>query len=461
MASFLPSKRGGLKLLFDGFEYDKQRENGDKIYWQCSRKLECKARAHTINGDVVKTVNDHTHGPSLLEQEAKFAYAAMKERSQQTEETNQCIVGNFVEATSAESRCYLPSQATMKRSLRRLRAHETRPHPLPSRLQDVVIPDEYAVNKDGAPFLLHDSGATDAERFIVFCSPDMLALLGSSRQWFADGTFKVAPALFYQLYTVHCKVNGAVIPAVYVLMRSKTEAAYTKLLSVLKSKCAAADPSTVLLDFEQAAINAFRRVFPSCQALGCFFHLCQCVYRKLQSEGLQESYRVDGAFNLMARMIPAIALVPEGDVFDAFEALSTMPGFPPELLPVLDYFEDTFLGRLTARGRRDPRFPASLWNHHATVLRGDAKTTNSVEAWHRGFQTHVQCHQPSLWKFLAVLQKEDALNLHRLERVIMGVEEKSAKKYRESASRLQTLAARFARAGIIGYLKGVANNVSF
>ncbi|CAN7993984.1 unnamed protein product, partial [Ixodes hexagonus] len=284
-----------------------------QIYWQCSRKLECKARAHTINGDVVKTVNDHTHGPSLLEQEAKFAYAAIKERSRQTEETSQCIVGNFVEATSAESRCYLPSQATMKRSLRmEHRSFFT----IPVRLTQ---------------------SASLCSR-----SPDMLALLGSSRQWFADGTFKVAPALFYQLYTVHCKVNGAVIPAVYVLMKSKTEAAYTKLLSVLKNKCAAADPSTVLLDFEQAAINGFRRVFPSCQALGCFFHLCQCVYRKLQSEGLQESYRVDGAFNLMARMIPAIALVPEGDVFDAFEALSRVPGFPPELLPVLDYFEDNF-----------------------------------------------------------------------------------------------------------------------
>ncbi|KAM7290066.1 uncharacterized protein ISCGN_026739 [Ixodes scapularis] len=42
-------------------------------------------------------------------------------------------------------------------SPRRLRARETQPHPLPSRLQGVVIPDEYAVNKDEAPFLLHDS----------------------------------------------------------------------------------------------------------------------------------------------------------------------------------------------------------------------------------------------------------------------------------------------------------------
>lgn len=59
----------------------------------------------------------------------------------------------------------------------------------------------------------------------------------------------------------------------------------------------------------------------------------------MKSEDLQESYRVDGAFNL-----------PEGDVFDAFEELSRVPGFPPELLPVLDYFEDNFLGRLTALG---------------------------------------------------------------------------------------------------------------
>ncbi|KAM7309895.1 hypothetical protein ISCGN_006878 [Ixodes scapularis] len=87
-------------------------------YWQCSRKLECKARAHTIDEEVVKLINEHSHAPSRLDQEAKLAYSSMKERARTTEEPNQAIVGRLVAEMTPEACSYLPPQDTVKRTLR-------------------------------------------------------------------------------------------------------------------------------------------------------------------------------------------------------------------------------------------------------------------------------------------------------------------------------------------------------
>ncbi|KAM7312971.1 hypothetical protein ISCGN_002894 [Ixodes scapularis] len=185
----------------------------------------------------------------------------------------------------------------------------------------------------------------------------------------------------------------------------------------------------------------------------------KCVYRKVQSEGLQELYACDPQINLEARMIPALSMVPRSDVEDIFTELAS--SVHSALQPVMDYFEDTFIGLPTAGGRRDAQFPVELWNHHDTVLQCDSKTTNSVEAWHRGFQAHVQCSHPSLWRFLEVLQREDCMQLHRLTQLEMGQRFKPATKYVKVSERLQTLAREYDRNHALRFLRGVARNVSF
>ena len=76
-----------------------------------------------------------------------------------------------------------------------------------------------------------------------------------------------------------------------------------------------------MLDFEQGAINAFRSRFPEASIKGCFFHLCQNVYKHVQSNGLHTRYRQDADFALSIRMIPALAFVPPGDVINYYEHL--------------------------------------------------------------------------------------------------------------------------------------------
>ncbi len=53
-------------------------------------------------------------------------------------------------------------------------------------------------------------------------------------------------------------------------------------------------------------------------------------------------FRNDAPFNLRARMILACAFVPTNDLDDAVDALSAE--LPQELQPLLDWFEDSYLG---------------------------------------------------------------------------------------------------------------------
>jgi hypothetical protein len=62
--------------------------------------------------------------------------------------------------------------------------------------------------------------------FIV-ANSEQLDILRSTDDFLADGTFKVVPEIFYQLYTIHVVYRGHVVPVLYVLLRRKN-AALTK-----------------------------------------------------------------------------------------------------------------------------------------------------------------------------------------------------------------------------------------
>lgn len=43
-----------------------------------------------------------------------------------------------------------------------------------------------------------------------------------------DGTFKVTPSIFFQVYTIHVMYKDAVVPLVYALLPNKTEETYQR-----------------------------------------------------------------------------------------------------------------------------------------------------------------------------------------------------------------------------------------
>ncbi len=165
-------------------------------------------------------------------------------------------------------------------------------------------------------------------------------------------------------------------------------------------------------------------MFPLANQRGCFFHLSQCVWRRVQSEGLQERYSNDPDFALQVRHLPALAYVPESDVITTFEELLDSTYYTDNeilLRPILDYFEDTWIGRIDRRGRRrQPQFQINLWNCYEAVKDGIPKTNNSVEGWHRGFSQLLSAHHPNIWKFIKGLKKEQSVNELKVEQYIAG-----------------------------------------
>ena len=124
-------------------------------------------------------------------------------------------------------------------------------------------------------------------------------------------------------------------------MANKTEERYNKLFSELKALGPTFSPRTIMTDFERATINAFRAVFTDSDQQGCFFHFSQCLFRSIQSNGLQQLYESDPGFALKMLMIAAIAFVPVADVVTSFEHLIDNTDLTEEAQSVLDYFEDT------------------------------------------------------------------------------------------------------------------------
>ncbi|CAF4569070.1 unnamed protein product, partial [Didymodactylos carnosus] len=82
--------------------------------------------------------------------------------------------------------------------------------------------------------------------------------------------------------------------------------------------------------------------------------------------------------------------------------------FDDDYQDILNYFEDTYIGRLRPNNtRRQPIFSIKFWNMHTRTTQLSMSTNNSVEAWHRRIGCVFQCAHPTLWSFLQKLIHEE------------------------------------------------------
>ena len=68
-------------------------------------------------------------------------------------------------------------------------------------------------------FLQYDSGAEE-HRILSFGTEQSKTLLAMSEKWHCDGTFKVTPPLFSQVYSIHATRHGDLVPAFIVYWRT-------------------------------------------------------------------------------------------------------------------------------------------------------------------------------------------------------------------------------------------------
>ena len=167
--------------------------------------------------------------------------------------------------------------------------------------------------------------------------PENLSILSKSNNWFCDGTFKVVPELFFQLYSIHAEFEGLVIPCVYALLSNKEKRTYDTAFRKLLEIEPALNPQSIMVDFEKAAINALENNFISVIS-ACFFSSIEKYLPKNSGRRINYELPQDRDFSLKIKMLPSLAFVPEIDVIDCFNIL--MQYFPENAISVANYFEN-------------------------------------------------------------------------------------------------------------------------
>jgi hypothetical protein len=153
------------------------------------------------------------------------------------------------EATASQ----LPPIRHTRRAVRSHKKNAGIPLPIPPSLETMTIPQQYQVTHSDEPFLLYDSGIDRSNRILIYSTETNLRALTTTGHWFADGTFKVAPELFYQVFTIHALVDNNIMPCVYALLLKKIEDAYFEMFQQLLHLKPTLHPRTLMIDYEVAS----------------------------------------------------------------------------------------------------------------------------------------------------------------------------------------------------------------
>ena len=287
-------------------------------------------------------------------------------------------------------------EESVKRTLRNQRLNLL--PAVPDSLHDLVIDGIWSQTSGphSQQFLIDDNGPDTDSRVIVFGASDVLRHLSTAEVWYMDGNHAVAPQGFKQLHVIRCPLGNTAISVVYALLQRKTQETYEILLRAVIDKCSEfhqdPDPTTAVIDFEMTMVHALISVIGEhITVRGCFYHLTQSTWRKVQSLGLTQLYKDSEDVKLFCGMMDSLALLPIEDLPAGLDFLRN--NMPEGLDDLLTYFDATYCTGTYRRIQRHaddavvlhripPLFQPAMWNVHQVTLGGEQRTNNLCEAWY-------------------------------------------------------------------------------
>lgn len=242
----------------------------------------------------------------------------------------------------------------------------------------------------------------------------------------------------------------------YVVTNSKSTALYEQMIDKIVAAEPRLNPQSIALDYEIAAVTAFRTKFPGIEVHGCLFHLAQCLYRKIQALGLTSWYRHPDNAMAIKRFL-ALAFVPEQEMLYAYGKLQkSMSSHQRKLLlKFSSYFERQWLGTDCSQ----PLVEKGIWNVYRRVLERLPRTTNSVEGWHRAFECRMRIANPTLKRLIQKLRLEQSsweMSIAQLEGPVSATKKK---KYVDLDQRIRAIVVNYNAENVVEYLHSIAYNL--
>lgn len=245
----------------------------------------------------------------------------------------------------------------------------------------------------------------------MFTTEDNLKYMRKVPDWLGDGTFRVAPDIFRQLFTFHIIYFGRILPLVYFLLPVKTYETYFKMFQMVKA-AVGVSPNSISCDYELAILKAIKAVFKKTEISGCYFHFTQNLFKNLSKNKLFTNYtsKSDSSVRKSFNLLKTLAFVPID------EKSSTA------FKPMLVYFDKYYIGKLKKGSksiRNEPVFAISSWNVYDRVLNDLPRTNNAVEAWHKAFANDINDH-PLSFKLIEFFRKEQDSTEVKIGQINLG-----------------------------------------
>ncbi|XP_076041795.1 uncharacterized protein LOC143025681 [Oratosquilla oratoria] len=402
---------------------------------------------NAVTENPVETVQ-HNHNPDATAIQVAKARLEMKMKAAASHNKPVQIYSEVISKVgSNDVKARIPNEEVCKKAIRR---EKIRNYPkVPTSLAEFVIEGRWSTT--GAEvkerFLLYDNNR-EGMRIVIFSSDAAIEKLGTATEWVMDVTFSMAPPLFEQVCIIRIPLSTSHISVVSTLLERKNKETYEEMLSVLLRECEHRgifpEPEYIMVDFEQAVHQAITTTFDGeVSPRGCFYHLTQATWRKLQSIGLQQYYRENEEFQKFVGMMDGLAFLPVADVKDGLAYLSTI--VPDDGLELLEYFDATYVNGsyrrvrsrqgVTRLKRVAPLFPPAMWNVHNATLNDGARTNNACEAWNHKYFHMIGHHHPSVWRTIESFQRENAAVSVLLQQDAVG--QRPAKRIRRKYDQLQ------------------------
>jgi hypothetical protein len=215
----------------------------------------------------------------------------------------------------------------------------------------------------------------------VFTISRNLKTLAKCHTVYIDGTFRTSPAPYFQFVTIHGYFRDRVIPLVFCLLNGKQVGQYRKILRHIKRKTLRVsgqpfDPQKLVCDFEAAIIAAIQMELPNTRVQGCYFHLCQSLWRKVQEIGLAGPYRTKAKLRKCLQKFMAIGYLPLALVRQNFHTyvgsglVTRCLQRYPQLQRFIQYMDANYVSA-------NALFPPKIWNVFQRT--SDTRTNNFVE----------------------------------------------------------------------------------
>ncbi|KAL0860065.1 hypothetical protein ABMA27_010380 [Loxostege sticticalis] len=466
------SKKGKSVIICDGYEFCLNRRIESKHYWRCVKNVHKQCHSTLITEEVsgehsiIKEMTEHSHAPNAAANDSLILRGLLMNGQKSFPKIlhRKLFYANFHLAKKrympSTSACSLPNKNALRQVVYRARKKDFPTEP--ASLDEIDVPAEYRIVEKEI-FLARDVKYGNDNCLLLFCTKGNLKVLFNSQIWILDGTFKTCPDIFTQLYSIHALVgldegSKKIVPVVYCLLTDKAEESYMYDLK----------PQHIITDFEISMINVIRIKFPDANHSGCFFHLAQNVWRHIQKSGLASRYGNDSTFALKLRHIVALAYLPADEIPDAFIRLKAEV-LPNEADPITDWFEQYYvLGKLKSHTkgvklhftRSTPLFPPQLWSIHNLNEMGLPRTQNSVEAWHRRWNSLLNNNRHGVYATIRTLRKEQMVTNHAIEKAQAAVERTPPRKKgkRMAASTLQIVQNRH-NMHVVTFLRSIANHI--